>query len=96
MTEVTANDTQRLLAEFKTWAGVYADPDPVTLKLYDDGKKQIGSTITLTLASHRDSVGNWHYDYLVPMVTGSIWVEFSGVLEGEVITPAREELKVQF
>ena len=96
MTEVTANDTERLLAAFKTWAGVDADPDPVTVKFYDDGKKQIGSTITLTIALNRDSVGNWHYDYTIPMVTGSIWVEFSGTLEGQVITPARAELKVSW
>jgi hypothetical protein len=75
-------DTIRVLCEFKTFAGVYADPSTITLKVYDKDRQQIGSTISIT-ESHKTATGKYQYDYTIPASTGTpITFEWSGTLEG--------------
>ena len=78
-------NTVRLKAEFKTFDDEYADPIGITLKIYDKLKEQIGETISISTVQ-RVSTGIYEYDYLLPLDYTSIVYEFSGTLNGEIIT----------
>ena len=77
-------NTVRLKAEFKTFAGVYADPTNITLKIYDCHKYQVGTTISITTAD-KTALGVYEYDYTIPLGYEELTYEFSGLLEDTVI-----------
>lgn len=64
MADINTGDTVRLDASFTNAAGVATDPTTVTLVLSVNG---VESTLTFgASAIVKDSVGVYHYDYLVP------------------------------
>ena len=91
-------NTVRLKCEFKTFNDEYDDPDGITLKIFDKDKTQIGETIDITDA-YTTETGIYEYDYVIPALSTliadlsttlinctKIFYEFSGTLEGDVIT----------
>lgn len=69
----TAPTTVRMTAGFKTSAGTMVDPTTVTCKL----TLPDGTVVDLTSVVVRDSVGNYHADYLAS-VRGVYKYEFLG------------------
>lgn len=64
MADINTGDTVRLSASFVNSSGVAADPTTTTLILSVNG---VESTLTFgSSAIVKDSVGNFHYDYVVP------------------------------
>lgn len=64
MADINTGDTVRLSASFVNSSGAAADPTTITLILSVNGLES-----TLTYGSSgivKDSVGNYHYDYVVP------------------------------
>ena len=82
---VTIGDTIKLDVEFKNFAGVYADPTSITLKLYDENQIQIGAIVSIT-ATYKISTGIYEYPYTVPGGYSNITYEYSGILESVPIT----------
>ena len=93
-----SGNTVRLKCEFKTFDDEYADPTAITLKIFDKDKAQIGATIEISCAYQTDT-GIYEYDYTIPALSvlieylsttliscTKIFYEFSGTLDGEVIT----------
>ncbi len=74
-------DTVRLKAEFRTFAGIVADPTDITLKVYNAYRRQIGEAIAIG-PEHRTGPGAYQYDYTLPEGTDVIYYEWSGMLEG--------------
>ena len=82
-----AGNTIRVQCEFKTFptASLLADPTAITFKAYDEESRQIGSSVNID-SSNRLSTGIYYYDYFLPRGYRVINVEFSGTLEGSIIT----------
>jgi len=78
-------NTVRLNVEFKTFEEEYGDPTDITLKVYDTHRIQIGSTVSIG-ASEKTATGKYQYDYLLPIGYTYVTYEFSGILEGKIIT----------
>lgn len=78
-------NTVRLRAEFRNFDQELSDPSDITLTIY----KQVNNQI-MTSASPadivRESLGTYHYDYLVPLGVGNLYYEWSGTLDTTVIT----------
>lgn len=79
------NNTIRITAHFKTFAGNYADPTGITFKVFDAFGQQVGNTVDLD-SSNKTSTGIYYVDYLVPRNYDELIYEMSGTLEGSVIT----------
>jgi hypothetical protein len=89
-TWVTSGDTVWLKGEFKDRLGAYADPDSVTVKIYDEGEN-----LLTTMSATKTAVGKYETDYLVPLIYNSLIYEFTGTLSGYIAT-RRDTLDVQF
>lgn len=64
MADINTGDTVRLAASFTNSAGAAADPTTVVLTLSVNG---VESSLTYgASAIVKDSVGEYHYDYVVP------------------------------
>lgn len=77
---ILTGDTIRLKASFYSFAGVLADPDVVTVKVYS----HIGQQVLTTATATKDSTGVYHYDYTIPVESGDLVYEFSGTMDGTV------------
>lgn len=82
---VAIGDTIKLDCEFKNFAGQYADPTDITLKLYDEKQRQIGITIDI-ISTYKISTGIYEYPYVVPGGYENITYEYSGILESNPTT----------
>ena len=93
--KATIGDTIFLTCEFRNKSNILADPSNITLKLYTNSTKQFGSTIYVTSAN-RISLGYYEVPYLVQSDTErhsnntTFTYEFSGLLDGLVITSRKE------
>lgn len=84
-----ANDTIRLVVEFKDFNGRTINPDNVTLKIYDK-KKNLIEEITENIK--HDGI-KYYYDYTA---TDSDFIfEFSGFYNDKIVL-SRQLVKVQF
>lgn len=73
--------TVRLKCEFKTFAGSYADPSEVLLRIYN-GLREPVEEHTLG-PGHRTDVGKYYYDYTMPYeAVWPLYIEFNGLMEG--------------
>lgn len=73
--------TIRLKCEFKTFAGSYADPPEVMLRVYN-GLREVVEEIMLG-PEHRVDTGRYYYDYMVPYeAVWPLYIEFNGLMEG--------------
>jgi hypothetical protein len=79
-----SGDTIRLNANFVTFAGVAANPDVLTLNIYDELRNVVASA-TSTSGITDDAVGSWYYDYTT-VNEGVHFYEFIGTLEGYSIS----------
>ena len=72
-------DTLRLTITYQDFT-----PDTVSLKIYDESKVQIGTTITSLINS---STGVYYYDYVIPAsnTKKQYWYEFTAVYSGTTI-----------
>jgi hypothetical protein len=59
----------------------YVDPTDIKLKVYEDNKKQIGSTIDISNVNKKD-VGKYRYNYVIPDGIRPIVYEYSGMYSG--------------
>lgn len=76
------NNTVRLSAEFRDFAGELVSPTGVVLRFYDRNMIQIGDDIAVVPAS----TGIYQYDYTLPTgVKGTLYYEFAGTLDGKTI-----------
>jgi len=76
-------DTVRLKATFKNFAGVLTDlTENPTLKIYNDSKEVV-TTIAGSSITHGET-GEYYYDYTTT-AEGLYYYEFSGTLEGTTI-----------
>ena len=82
-----ANNTVRVTVEFRTFPtnSALADPTAMTFSAWTEDGRQIGTSVVID-SSDRISLGKYFYDYLIPRGYGRIDVEFSGTLEGSIIT----------
>lgn len=84
-----ANDTIRLVVEFKDFNGRTINPDNVTLKIYDK-KKNLIEEITENI---KQDGTKYYYDYTT---TDSDFIfEFSGFYNDKIVL-SRQLVKVQF
>ena len=79
MAHIFTNDTVRIKATFKDFDQVAIDPDgqTATFKVYDFER-----TVLETFTAVRDGVGLYHYDWTVPDIEGTYFVEFKGEFSG--------------
>lgn len=76
------NNTVRLKAEFRDFAGNLVSPDNVVLRIYDDRRNQIEEDIAVEPVS----IGQYQYDYVVPADgLGALYYEFQGTVDGRPI-----------
>lgn len=81
---VQRGNTVRLTAQFRSWAGVAADPDSVTVRIFDSRLQQLQEA--LLGAANRTATGAYYYDWSTPSGDSvRYYFEFVGQLEG---TPA--------
>jgi len=88
-----AGDTVRFRCHFKTFDGQSVEPTDVKLTIYDSQKQLIEEFILDD--SHKENVGIFYFDYVLPMNQSEIIFEFSGVYNNKPIL-ARESLKIEF
>ncbi|MBE2924759.1 hypothetical protein HPJ95_09645 [Anoxybacillus flavithermus] len=88
-----AGDTVRLKCHFKTFDEQLIDPADVKLTIYDSQKKLIEKFILDD--SHKENVGIFYFDYILPMNQSEIIFEFSGVYNNKPIL-VRDSVKIQF
>lgn len=71
-------DSVRLEAEFKNFAGEFADPTGMSVKVYVRSTRQN----LVTGSPTKSSVGHYYYYYTVPVDDyGALAYEFSGTLD---------------
>ncbi|NPV90097.1 MAG: hypothetical protein HPY50_04885 [Firmicutes bacterium] len=84
-------DTVRLTAEFKDWNGELADPEVVTVKIYENQRNVIHTGTAI-----KSDIGKYYYDYELPTSgAGDLVYEFGGVLGGKTVL-ARAALEKRF
>ncbi|ELK22910.1 hypothetical protein AF6_0500 [Anoxybacillus flavithermus TNO-09.006] len=88
-----AGDTVRFRCHFKTFDGQSVEPTDVKLTIYDSQKQLIEKFILDD--SHKENVGIFYFDYVLPTNQSEIIFEFSGVYNNKPIL-ARESLKIEF
>ena len=88
-----AGDTVRLKCHFRTFDGQLIDPGDVKLTIYDSQKQLIEKFILDD--SHKENVGVYLYDYVLPTNQSEIIFEFSGVYNNKPIL-VRDSLKIEF
>jgi hypothetical protein len=89
---VTRGDTVRFVVQFCDWEGQPADPDQVTVKIYE--RVLSNSVLTQVLTpEHREGVGRYHFDY-TPLNDGSYFFEVVGMLDGTPATRRRPFLSM--
>jgi hypothetical protein len=87
MADINTGDTVRISAAFTNLAGAATDPTVISLIL----KENDGAPITLVFGASsmvKASVGNYHYDYLVPSVKSVYKVDYRWVGTGTVAAAA--------
>jgi len=72
------DDTVRLQATFKNWAGVLIDPTDITLTIYDNTKTVLEVIELESIV--KVSTGVYYYEYVVPSVS-IVYYEFDGIAE---------------
>lgn len=75
---ILIGDTIRLDVSFYSFAGVLADPDSVTVKIY----AHIGQQVLTTATASKSATGVYYYYYTVPVENGKLVYEFSGTMDG--------------
>ena len=77
-------NTVRLGATFVTFSGSNVSGSPVTLVISEQNS---GSIVANVSGSYivQSSAGVYYYDFLVPLGTGNLIYEWSGVTEGSAI-----------
>jgi len=70
-------DTIKLHVEFRTFAGVLADPTAITLNIYDSSRKLVTGPIAIT-SDYKVDVGTYEYPYVMPEGYSSLYYEFIG------------------
>ncbi|KYD26215.1 hypothetical protein [Geobacillus sp. B4113_201601] len=88
-----AGDTVRLKCHFKTFDGTAVEPKDVKLSIYDINKQLIEEFILDD--SHKENVGIFCFDYVLPMNQSEIIFEFSGIYNNKPIL-VRDSVKIQF
>jgi hypothetical protein len=78
-------NTVRLIGQFYNFSGILSNASDISIDISEERTNvpiiQVsGSEITL------DSIGKYHYDFTIPLGTGNILYEWSGLLEGSPIT----------
>jgi len=72
------DDTVRLNATFKNWAGVNVDPTDITLTIYDNTKTVLEVIELESIV--KVSTGVYYYEYVVPSAS-IVYYEFDGIVE---------------
>ena len=88
-----AGDTVRFRCHFRTFDGQSVEPTDVKLTIYDSQKQLIEKFILDD--SHKENVGIFYFDYVLPMNQSEIIFEFSGVYNNKPIL-VRDSVKIQF
>lgn len=86
---VKRGNTVRLIGQFYDWDDNPADPDSVTLIIYDNKRVKIDEVVPLKI-----EVGKYFYDYVAEK-EGSYYYEFKGVI-GETPSLNRATFSVHF
>ena len=81
-----------LEGQFKNWAGEFYNPTDVKLKVYKEGREQIGTTIEGDDIIN-DSVGIFQAKYTLPVGVSSIVYEFSGLDGDGLIQLSRKRIE---
>lgn len=76
-------DTIRLTAQFKNWTGELDDPSDVSVLVYDQNRNELATIAGASVIN--TETGKYYAEYVVPDVKMLIY-EFTGILEGSVIT----------
>jgi len=85
VTEVEVGCTYKFTGEFKTFAGVYADPSCVKFQsrhghLFGEPEEEYDVV--------KDEVGKYHYEYTIPRNGIEVfYLTFSGLVEGKSQSP---------
>lgn len=82
--QVLMGDTIKLTAEFRTFGGITADPENITVKFMNSKGQQIGEIIQLD-SNSRVGSGIYLYEYVVPNEPSTIVYEFRGLINGKPI-----------
>ena len=72
-------NTVRLISEFKDWDGSLVDPVLIKIILYDSQFRKIEENSIG--AANKIEIGKYYFDY-VPQITGTIFYEWYGVIDG--------------
>ncbi|MGG3845581.1 hypothetical protein [Aeribacillus composti] len=88
-----AGDTIRLKCHFKTFDGQSVEPTDVKLFIYDINKQLIEEFILDD--SHKENVGIFSFDYVLPDDKQEIIFEFRGLYNNKPIL-VRDSVKIQF
>jgi len=72
---ITGN-TVRLTVTFTDWDNLPVDPTGITLKVYDAERRQVGATVSVTVAD-KVSPGVYRVDYTIPEGSDELYAEFS-------------------
>jgi hypothetical protein len=88
-----AGDTIRLKCHFKTFDGQSVEPTDVKLTIYDSQKQLIEEFILDD--SHKENVGIFYFDYVLPDDKQKIIFEFRGLYNNKPIL-VRDSVKIQF
>lgn len=77
MSAYIQGDTVKLRSSFYNWAGQLYNPTAVKLKIYKDGREQVGATIEGASITNV-STGIFEAVYALPLGYNSLVYEFSG------------------
>lgn len=95
MSNYIQGDTVKLSATFYSWQSALQDLTGVTLKIYDAGGVQVGTTISGASISH-DSTGVYSYKYTLPLSYASLVYEFSGTDSEGLVQLSRAKISPIF
>ena len=95
MANYFTGDTIRPQVTFRDWApegelGNLVNPTSVTVTLYNADQQVIGTGV-----GTNDSIGVYHYDWVLPDEPGKYFIEFKGMLNSEP-TVIRQDYHVKF
>ncbi|OAO80939.1 hypothetical protein [Anoxybacillus flavithermus] len=88
-----AGDTVRFRCHFRTFDGQSVEPTDVKLTIYDSQKQLIEKFILDD--SHKENVGIFYFDYVLPDDKQEIIFEFRGLYNEKPIL-SRGKVKIQF
>jgi len=87
-------DTVRLQVHFKTFEGVYINPNTISLKIYDNAKNERESLI-ISDENKLDN-GKYFYDYIIPDDISEYFIfEYRGLHNDKPIL-SRDMVRVKF